>query len=331
MKTSSSISLLLSLGILQLSINLLNGQSPPEWDDPRGDSWPASVERVFIPSTADSTFQKAYYFKSALPEPQPLIVSLHTWSGDYNQRDRLVEEIINKNWNYIHPDFRGPNTRPEACGSSLVIADLEDAIQYAIDQGGVDTNAIHIIGASGGGYATLLMYRKSRHPIRSFSAWVPISNLEDWYWSSKSRGLKYAGHLEAVTQSDSLTFNAAEARRRSPIFMNTEHPERHQSQLYLYAGIHDGYKGSVPITQSVHFYNQLVEELGGQPADQVSAGQLVHLLAQRIYQPPQTQPPIFLGDRLIHLRKQFKNLQLTIFEGAHEMVRAVALDHILEP
>lgn len=314
--------------LLVFSTSLLQAQAPPEWDDPRGDSWPEAVTRVRIPSTADTTFQKAYYYQSPLAAPQPLVVSLHTWSGDYNQRDRLVQDIIEQGWHYIHPDFRGPNTRPEACGSPLVLSDLDDAIQYAIEQGGVDTNAIHVIGASGGGYATLLMYRKSRHPIRSFSAWVPISNLEDWYWSSRSRGLKYAGHLEAVTESDTLTFNAAEAHRRSPLFMDTEHPERQQSQVYLYAGIHDGYKGSVPISQSVHFYNQLVEELGGQPYDKVSSTQLVHLLAQRTSLPHQTQPLLYLGDRLIHLSKQFKNLQLTIFEGAHEMVREVALDHI---
>lgn len=311
------------------STGLLRAQEPPEWDDPRGDTWPESVERVQIPSTADGNFQKAYYYQSPLPHPQPLVVSLHTWSGDYNQKDRLVRNITERGWHYIHPDFRGSNTRPEACGSPLVLSDLDDAIQFAIDQGGVDTNAIHVIGASGGGYATLLMYRKSRHPIRTFSAWVPISNLEDWYWSSKSRGLKYADHLEAVTQSDSLAFNAQEARRRSPIYKKTVRPDRSDSQLFLYAGIHDGYQGSVPITQSVHFYNKLVEEMDGTTEDQVSMEQLVYLLAQRTSIPHYTNDDAPIGGRQVHLRKQYRSVQLTIFEGRHEMLIGAALSPMI--
>jgi pimeloyl-ACP methyl ester carboxylesterase len=314
---------------LVFSTGLLGAQEPPEWDDPRGDTWPESVERVRIRSTADESFQKAYYYQSPLPGPQPLVVSLHTWSGDYNQKDRLVQDITERGWHYIHPDFRGPNTRPEACGSPLVLSDLDDAIQFAIDQGGVDTTAIHVIGSSGGGYATLLLYRNSRHPIRTFSAWVPISNLEDWYWSSKSRGLKYADHLEAVTQSDSIAFNAEEARRRSPIYKKTERPDRSNSQLFLYAGIHDGYTGSVPITQSVHFYNKLVEEMGGTTEDQVPMEQLVYLLAQRPSIPHYTTDEEPIGGRHVHLRKRYRSVQLTIFEGRHEMVIAAALSPMI--
>ena len=78
---------------------------------------------------------------------------MHTWSGDYNQEDPLAKEVLLRDWNYIHPDFRGPNNNSNACGSSLVITDLEDAIQFAINHGIVDTANTHIIGVSGGGYA----------------------------------------------------------------------------------------------------------------------------------------------------------------------------------
>lgn len=229
MKISGFILLFVSLGIFQLFINLLNGQLLLEWDDLRGDSWLVLVEWVFIFSMVDSIFQKVYYFKSVLLEFQLFIVSFYIWSGDYNQCDWLVEEIINKNWNYIYFDFCGLNICLEVCGSFLVIVDLEDVIQYVIDQGGVDINVIYIIGVSGGGYVMFLMYWKSWYFIWSFLAWVFISNLEDWYWFFKSWGLKYVGYLEAVIQSDFLIFNVVEVCWWFLFFMNIEYLECYQS------------------------------------------------------------------------------------------------------
>ena len=45
----------------------------------------------------------------------------------------------------------------------------EDAIAYAIKYANVDSNEIHVIGTSGGGYATLLTYMKTRHSVKTFS------------------------------------------------------------------------------------------------------------------------------------------------------------------
>src|SRR5690242_9934830 len=64
--------------------------------------WPAGFSIVQIRSTLDESFQAAYFFASQPGVLKPLVVSLHTWSGDYTQSDPLAEMLKNEGWNYIH-------------------------------------------------------------------------------------------------------------------------------------------------------------------------------------------------------------------------------------
>src|SRR5690606_35910714 len=100
-------------------------QQPPKWTD--------AFKEVGIPSSVDGVLQKAYFHSARGADPRPLLISLHTWSGDYKQGDPLAEKAAEGNWNYIHPDFRGPNWTPDACMSPKALADIDDAIQYAIE------------------------------------------------------------------------------------------------------------------------------------------------------------------------------------------------------
>lgn len=292
------------------------------WDNTLSKNWPVGFVPVKINSSADGKLQKAVLYKSIQTKPQPLIISLHSWSGDYLQEDPLAGEVALRGWNYIHPDFRGPNNNPEACGSNLVIADIEDAIRFAIENGNVDITQVHIIGASGGGYATLLAFMKINYPVKSFSAWVGISNLEEWYFESLGRGQRYAKDLEGVT-TGGAGFNAAEARKRSPIFMDFNPELRKNAILRIYTGIHDGYTGSVPITQSINLFNKLLMEMyPGKKGEAVSDSLKLILLEKRM-NPPGTHEN--LGNRKIHLQRWMPNLSLTVFEGGHEMLVPQAL------
>ena len=320
-------SLLLS-ACLALLLSRLPAQ--PAWDDPRAAHWPAEVTRVRIPCPLDGVEQAAYVYGTTQARPMPLLVSLHTWSGDYQQQDPLLAFALRHDWNYIHPDFRGPNVRPEACGSDQVIADLEAAIRFAIAEGRVDAGNIHVIGASGGGYATLLLYQRGTIPVKSFSAWVPISDLERWYWATRSRELKYADHILAATGSAGDKLNIAEARRRSPLHLPVPTELRRSSQLRLYAGIHDGYTGSVPVDQSVRFFNHVVAAMGGGEKDQVPDRLLAELLAQRTLATQREVGGSLLADRVVHLQEAFGPVQLTVFEGRHEMVVPAAEAALLE-
>jgi lysophospholipase L1-like esterase len=285
--------------------------------------WPAGFETVEIKSSSDGAIQKAWFYKSSAEHPQPLIVSLHTWSGDYNQEDPLVKEILLRDWNYIHPDFRGVNNNPKACGSDLVISDIEDAIHYAIKRGNVDSTNVHIIGVSGGGYASLLAFMKLKYPVKSFNAWASISSLADWYMECKSRGLKYATDLELVTTKGN-GFDKEEALRRSPVFMEYNSKLRKGSSLFIYTGINDGYTGSVPISQSINMYNRLLTDMYPKRGNESVPDSIKNsLLARRIS--PDTDNNIILGGRKIHLLRRLPNLSLTVFDGTHEMIVPQAL------
>ena len=293
------------------------------WDNTISKSWPEGFAKTEIKSSADGSMQNAVFYKTLQTTPQPLIVSLHTWSGDYTQEDPLAKEVLLRDWNYIHPNFRGVNNNPEACGSDLVIPDIEDAIQYAIEHGNVDKSQVHIIGVSGGGYATLLAFMKINYPVRSFSAWASISNLEDWYWECKGRNLKYAKNLEMVTTNGN-GFNAAEARKRSPLFMKFQPEKRKGSFLNIYAGIHDGYTGSVPISQSVNMFNKLLLEMYPERTIELISDSLqLSLIRKQIN--PDLDTTLVMGGRKIHLIRELPNLSLILFEGTHEMIVPQAL------
>lgn len=305
-------------------------EKEPAWDNTSHKSWSKACELIQIRSTADNTLQNAWFYRSKKTTPQPLIVSLHTWSGDYNQEDPLVNEVLLRDWNYIHPDFRGPNNKPDACGSPLVISDLEDAIRFAVKNANIDTANVHIIGVSGGGYAALLAFMKIKYPVKSFNAWASISDLESWYWETKGRNLKYAADVKKVATKDAV-FSLEELRKRSPLCMTYPPELRKNSVLNIYAGVHDGYTGSVPISHSVLFYNKIAAALfPGQEDKQVPDSTLMSLIIKQLN--PCADSLLTLGNRKIHLRKTNPGLSLTIFEGTHEMLvpQALALPPIDE-
>jgi lysophospholipase L1-like esterase/pimeloyl-ACP methyl ester carboxylesterase len=297
-----------------------------QWDDINKKHWPSEFKMVEIPSSTDSSLQKAWMYKSGSQQKQPLIVSLHTWSGDYNQEDPLAKEVLLRDWNYIHPDFRGPNNTPEAGVSSLVISDIQDAIRYCIQNALVDSNEVHIVGVSGGGYATLAAYMKLDFPVKSFNAWAPISNLEAWYWESVGRKQKYARDIEKITSGGNY-FDAREAQKRSPVFMSYDSLKRAGSYLNIYAGIHDGYTGSVPISHSINFFNRILSQIApNEPENLVSDNLHLSLLAKRYN--PDVKKKENLGNRKIHLRRNVSGVSLNIFEGGHEMIVPQALSLI---
>lgn len=308
----------------------VKGQKVIAWDDTTPVEWRGGFELVDIPSTKDGSMQKAYLYRSRKSSPQPLIVSLHTWSGNYKQKDPLVAEVIARGWNYIHPDFRGANNKPDAMGSPLVISDIEDAIRYALRETGADPGNVHIVGVSGGGFATLAAYMNLDYPVASFSAWAPISCIETWYWESVGRGQKYAKDIMKAIGNGAKP-NMEEAARRSPLRQTSPGDKRKGIPLYIYEGVHDGYKGSVPITHSINMYNRVVGEQKYGTADMdiimrramddpdlVSPQEIIGLLSKRTN--PEADGKNQLYGRAVYLSRSYNNVHLTIFEGGHEQL-----------
>ena len=299
-----------------------------------GPEWPSGSRVDSIPSTYDGSLQPVLLRVVPGDAPRPLVVSLHSWSGDYLQKDTLAHLAAARGYHYVHPNFRGANRHPQACGSPAAIQDIDDAITYLRRMAAVDTAAIHVVGASGGGHATMMAYLHTRQPVRTFSAWVGISDMEAWFYQCQARGLRYAGEIAAVTQSQPAgpgvwTLDVAQARRRSPLHLPVPIAGRAGSTLYLYAGIHDGYEGSVPISHTLHFFNKVVMAFA--PDDQealIPEPSIQTMLRERQYAWPEEE---WIEGREVHFHKAFRELvEVTIFEGGHEMLPQTALRPLLE-
>lgn len=317
------------LALIVLIAQSTFAQNNPKWDDTQSKKWPVQCKIVEIKSTLDNSNQPAYFYQCQTNKPRPLIVSLHTWSGDFEQKDTLSWMSIQNDYNYIHPHFRGPNNTFQACGSELVIQDIDDAINYAISHANINLSQIHIIGVSGGGYATLLAYMKTKHRIRTFSAWVPISNIEDWYYESVGRKQKYARDIAQATtgqkfENDDYFFDADEARKRSPYFMETPVSERQNCKLFIYTGIHDGYSGSVPVTQSLRFYNKVVHDFAPDSLNLlISTEEMLRMIES---QNTRQMNPTRLRHGDVHFEQKYSDkVQVVVFEGKHEMLPSQVL------
>lgn len=326
-KLLSSFFMLSILGI-SLPSNTL-AQDKVNWDDTSSSLWPKETTLVEIKSSMDNTLQKSYIYKSRSSNKMPLIISLHTWGGNYAQRDPLLKYCIVADVNYIHPDFRGPNTNPKAGGSEFVVQDIDDAIQWAIDSLNVDLDEIHIVGVSGGGFATALSYLKTRHRIKSFHAFVGIYNLENWYYESLGRKNNYDKDILAITGEFNGKPNPEEVKKRSPLLLETPINERKSTKLHLYAGLHDGYNGSVPISHSLEMYNKVVNDFNKKETKAtIPTEDILYLLKRRTSPNFNIIPNGLLGRDIIYQKKYKELVEIIVFEGGHEMPNDNLLNRI---
>jgi pimeloyl-ACP methyl ester carboxylesterase len=285
-------------------------------------------------------------------QPRPLLVSLHTWGGDYTQQDATaggptslehtsVRELCQEQepgWIYIFPDFRGPNRRPEACGSELAQQDILSAIEWAKQEYAVDR--VYLTGASGGGHMTLMMAARYPEIFAACSAWVGLSDLVSWHTRHTSTDPSdnpmpnYAAQGRACcggapgdspaidaewAQRSPITFLAAAGRARLPLDIN--------------AGIHDGHNGSVPIRQSIDAFNAVAEAMGEHASlvsereiQELSGGDGTGRLTQP--RPGDCLPHDAVFGRAIHLRRHAGPARLSIFEGGHEGIGTAAIDFL---
>ena len=289
---------------------------------PKG--WPKEVREIKYPSKADNTRQPAlFYAPAGRDEPRPLLVGLHTWSSDYRQNNSPYGKwCIEQKWNFIHPNFRGPNRRPEATGSDLVVVDILSAVEFAKKNGTVDETRIYLVGASGGGYAALLLAGRAPEIWAGVSAWVPILDLAQWHAQTSKRKMKYAREIELSIGGKPLSGSEAqeEAMKRSPV---TYLARAKGVALDLNAGITDGHNGSVPISHSLEAFNLLAAAKDRLSTKQISAFVRTAKVPQSI---TDTVPvdKTYRAKRVL-FRRQSGTARVTIFQGGHEIIPAAAL------
>jgi len=275
---------------------------------------PGEFATVEIPGPAGA--QRALWWAPAANRTVPLLVALHTWSGDYLQRDsqEYLRRAQARGWAVIHPDFRGPNIRPQACGSDLAVADVVAAVRYAQKAARIDPRRIYLAGASGGGYMSLLM--AARHPEiwAAVTSWVPITDLAAWHAECTARGLKYARDLEQVFGGPPTPGEAArEYRYRSPLF---HLGAARGLPLDINAGIHDGHTGSVEISHALRAFNVLAGPAAAIPEE------AIRYMVERERVPPGTAPaaPDSAYAKPVLFRHAAEPARVTLFDGGHEIL-----------
>lgn len=286
--------------------------------------WPEEVREIRFVCHADQTEQPALFRPAVSPTPRPLLVFLHQWGGDYHAKAgaAVARWCVEKDWNFLQPDFRGPNKRPEAMGSDLVLADLESVVRFARQHAPVDDKRIYLLGASGGGYAALLAAGRLPGLFQAVSAWVPIIDLVAW--SAQCANTPHKRFTRDITSNcgGPLTPGSAaeaEAIRRSP----QTHLKKSQGTIFdLNAGIHDGHTGSVPVSHTLNAYNLLAR-----PEDQV-AEDTIRIITTEARVPEEGRfsgTDETYGDHPVLFRAESEGVRVTLFEGGHEMVRDAAL------
>jgi pimeloyl-ACP methyl ester carboxylesterase len=300
----------------------LNAEPPPtkasvaQSEEIKG--WPAEVRAIEYTSDADGTNQPALFYDPGGDAPKPLLVALHSWSGDYRQANPAYAQwCIAKGWVLIHPDFRGVNQRPEACGSELVVKDILSAVAFAKRTCKIDPSRIYLIGASGGGYASLLLAGRAPELWAGVSAWCPIYDLKAWHAETKTRKLRYAEMLEAVCGGPpgSSEIVDEEYRRRSAKAFLAQAAGK--VNLAINTGITDGHHGSVPVGHTLRAFNAVADE-----SDRLSDAAIASFESSPELAAPWRQSikdPTF-GKKRPLFRRVSNSAQVTIFQGGHEIV-----------
>ncbi|MCK5802464.1 MAG: prolyl oligopeptidase family serine peptidase [Lentisphaeria bacterium] len=272
-------------------------------------------------SSADETKQSAMFYAPDTVDAVPLVVALHTWSGNYKQNfhSAIAQWCMKNGWAYIHPDFRGPNTRPEATGSELVVKDIVSAVEYAKKTTRIDSSAIYLVGSSGGGYTALVMAGHHPEIWAGVSAWVPISDLKAWYDQGRYRSSVVASCGGVPGDSDAVD---EQYRKRSPL---TYLANAKGVKLHINAGINDGHTGSVPISHSLLAFNEVAA-----PKDRLSKED-IRFFVEKAEVPPhlkvQISAPSY-GKKQPLFRRTSGTATVVIFNGGHELVANAAISWI---
>ena len=286
--------------------------------------WPNEVRAIEYLSAADNTLQPAlFYAPQGSDSARPLLVALHSWSGDYTQANPAYGLwCIAKQWVMIHPNFRGINQSPSACGSELAVQDILSAVEHAKSVCKIDENRIYLMGGSGGGYASLLMAGRAPAVWAGVSAWCPIYDLKVWHAETQERKLKYAEMLEKVCGgkpgSSPQVDQQYHVRSAAAWLRNAKHVN-----LSINTGITDGHNGSVPVSHTLNAFNDVVAH----PAERIS-GQTIAEMVKQPSMPPallqKIEDPLFRRKPAL-FRRVSGTAQVTIFQGGHDIIYEAGL------
>ena len=201
-------------------------------------------------------------------KPAPAVLLLHggPWSrGTYWGWHDEAQFLASRGYLVIEPEFRGSTGYGvlhfkrgfKQWGLSMQ-DDVTDALKFAVDRGWVDPKRVCLMGASYGGYATLMGLVKDPDQYRCGIAFAAVSDprhMFDFFWSDISAETKIYGLTERLgdRQKDEARFIAT-----SPV----EQAARIQAPLLL---VHGGEDRRVPIQNAERMRDAL--QKAGKPVE----------------------------------------------------------------
>lgn len=279
-------------------------------------------------SAADGTIQQSLLYRSPLKGKQPLLVAFHTWSGDMYQNSTSYQKFAEKyGFHLVHPNFRGPNWRKEGCGSDKAVGDIEGLVQYVCSILEVDEKRIYAMGGSGGGHFSLLVAGRLPGIWAGVSSWVPISDVKKWHKECYPRPgvCGYSRHIEQALGGDPNKdpVLGEEALKRSPVrYLEAAK----KIPLDINTGIHDGHRGSVPVSQALEAYNLLADK-----KDRISEKDIKYMVEKEAIpahlQNEKEDDPSY-GKLGVLFRRISGNVRITVFEGGHDMAYAAGVGFV---
>jgi acetyl esterase/lipase len=187
------------------------------------------------------------------------------------------------------------------------------SVCFAIRAGNVDQKNVFVVGVSGGAYAALGSFMRTELDINAFIAWVPITDLTAWYHQSSIKGSEYGPEIIKCT-SKQATLDQGAMQKRSPLSW-APNAATFRSKLEIYAGLNDGYDGSVPVSHSILFYNKIAA-LRGAPSDMISESDAIKILSRDVVSSDRE----IIEDRAVYFSKGSNGVSIVIFGGGHEML-----------
>jgi dipeptidyl aminopeptidase/acylaminoacyl peptidase len=121
------------------------------------------------------------------PKRLPAIALVHggPWSRDLIQWDPEVQLLANRGFAVLQINFRGSTgfgTEHLEAGyrewGQKIQDDITDGVRWAIEQGFIDPDRIGIMGASFGGYASLVGLVKTPELFRAGAAYAAVTDIE---------------------------------------------------------------------------------------------------------------------------------------------------------
>lgn len=277
------------------------------------------VVKVSILSSEDSSMQSALFYNPKSPGKKPLLVALHSWSEDYEQKYSIPYALwcVSNDWVMIHPDFRGTFTKQTSTGSELTISDIMDAVEYAKVNAQVDTSRIYLIGFSGGGMMTLIMVGRYPDVWAGASAWVPIYDLVEWYGETKNAVHDYSKHIINSCGGAPLPGTTAldECAKRS-VKASLKNARNKNVKVLIATGIQDVF---VAPSHSMLAFNDLAEQVDMFSPDQIEFVKKNLRLPKSLT--TTNSDKLFTNANLpLIYERSSANVTIKIFNGNHDIV-----------